>query len=98
MASVFDDLVEFVRAQFKLAEVKAGVTEDWIAGFKDLCEEYRPHHTRAAFGLGFTQYMLGEYKNPFDGLPHEEVNVQAWDRGALCASRWTRIPMDGEDE
>jgi hypothetical protein len=57
----------------------------------ELRHEYAPYNTLAAFEAGFEAYARGDYRNPFDGQPHQGAHAQAWERGIECAARWDRI-------
>jgi hypothetical protein len=57
--------------------------------FNELAIEYQPYHAMGAFGEGAQAYMDRIYANPYTD-PLDGVDAQAWDRGAECASRYTR--------
>lgn len=53
----------------------------------ELCERYVPYDTMPEFKVGFIDYQIGKYTNPYG----DTVAGQAWDRGAEAAMKWGHI-------
>ena len=43
-----------------------------------------------AFWEGFVDYRHGLHRNPYDAVPTQDVECQAWDRGQEAGMRATR--------
>ena len=52
-----------------------------------LTSDYSPY---VAFWEGFVDYRHGLYRNPYDAVPTQDVEFQAWDRGQEAGMRAAR--------
>ena len=48
------------------------------------------HAPYEAFWEGFVDYRHGLHRNPYDAVPTQDVESQAWDRGQEAGMRATR--------
>jgi hypothetical protein len=55
--------------------------------FPEIAETFAPYHTLTAFQVGAQDYMDRRHSNPYGT---SSVDAQAWDRGAMAASLFTR--------
>jgi hypothetical protein len=54
---------------------------------RQLTSDYAPYE---AFWEGFVDYRHGLHRNPYDAVPTQDVECQAWDRGQEAGMRATR--------
>ena len=53
-------------------------------------DNYAPYDSLDAFAEGIAAHALRVYHNPYDLIPAQGLNAQAWDRGYEYAMRVTR--------
>ena len=53
-------------------------------------DDYAPYHSMDAFSEGVAARALRVFHNPYDGVPTQGLNAQAWDRGYEYAMRVDR--------
>jgi hypothetical protein len=61
--------------------------ETQMKTFNEIAQTFRPYHAMPAFQKGAKDWKDGQYANPFN---ENSVEAQAWDRGALATTMFTR--------